>query len=368
MSDKELLFLSPYYYPCVTGGIEVFNHSLIKKLQEQYNVSLITLCESANIDKKLVLKQIEYIPMRIHWPYFVFKYVVRNRNKIGLIYFSHARGHWFYWLMIIFFKKIFNINYGFTMHGGGTNNKKSKFPFKSLCRNAAFITGVSKPILERTKKLVQTEVAFTPPLVPFNIIEPKNKYRNQWNINADDFVILYVGSLKSLKAVDSLIEALGHITIKKLKDKKVRVIIAGDGKLRESLEKRSRELKLDSIIDFLGNVPREKICELYNLADIYTICSEFEGTPIAMLEAFANDIPCVTSDGPGLIDLSENNKNTLLFETRNSDDYARKLDNLLSDVDLRNKLRKNAKRFYEEKYSYDKMIQIFSERISKYLL
>ena len=101
MSNKKtLLFLSPYCYPCVTGGIEVFNYNLIEKLSEIYTIHLVTLCKSLHFEKVIIHNRNDIIPLKISWPFFVIFNVLKYRKSIGLIYFSHARGHWFYWLMM----------------------------------------------------------------------------------------------------------------------------------------------------------------------------------------------------------------------------------------------------------------------------
>lgn len=364
-SKNSILFVTPYVYPCYMGGIEVFNYHLIDELKKYYSINVLTYCNDLKIKGVAVHKLKWRRFAKLNLALSILFFIIKNKNSIKLIYFGHSRSHWIYSLVFIIAKKLLSVKYGFTFHGGGLPNRKTKFPYKLLCKNAEFITGVSDRIVQENTKKSKRDIIYTPPLLPFDVISPKNIYRAKWKIDPTDVVLLYVGSLKPLKAVDSLIEALGVISIKRLQQHKLKVLIAGDGVSRKNLEKRVSELNLHDIVKFLGIVDRNSVNQLYNLANLYTICSEFEGLPISLLEAFANDLPCITSDATGLIDMSFNNKNSLLFKTRDFNDYANKLELLLNDIQLQDRLRKNAKIYYEKHFSYDILIRDFRKIIDK---
>ena len=65
----------------------------------------------------------------------------------------------------------------------------------------------------------------------------------------------------------------------------LRLMIAGDGPARLSLEKQAAALGITSSVDFVGWVPPEKIAELINLATIVVMPSHREGLPTVALEA-----------------------------------------------------------------------------------
>ena len=358
-NKKEILFIAPMLYPCVMGGIEVFNYHLIKELQKYYPIRVLTKCNEVSFEDATIFKLKSLKFSKLTLPLSILYFTIKNRKSIRFIYLSHSRNFWTYWIIFIIIKIFVNIKYGFTFHGGGLPNKKRKFPYKLFCKNAEFITGVSERIVEENSKKSNRTITHTPPLLPFDVISPRNKFREKWGIRPTDVVLIYIGSLKPLKAVDSLIEALGIISSKKIQQYKLKVLIAGDGIARKDLEKRTQELNLQDVVKFLGIVERENVNQLYNIADIYTICSEFEGLSISLLEAFANKVPCITSDGPGLIDVSLNNKNTLLFKTRDSVDYANKIELLLNDFQLQTKLKNSATKYYEKNFSYALLINNF---------
>ena len=282
-----------------------------------------------------------------------------------MIHVSYSRGYWSHWYIYVIIKKILGIKYIVTIHGGGLTKWKPNYPYLSFFKNSEVITGVSNRIIKEYENRSKRKLIFTPPLIPFRILSNKKELRKKWGLDPDQTVLLYVGSIKPLKAVDSLIEALSRLSKESINRNQLTIFIAGEGISKKSLELRVFELGLESNIFFLGNIERSKVPELYCIADLYTLCSEFEGLPISLLEAFANKLPCITSDAPGISEMSLNNQNSLMFKTRDSNDYAKKLDSLLNNKELRNKLGKNAYKFYHKNYSYHVLINSFKDIIDK---
>ena len=57
---------------------------------------------------------------------------------------------------------------------------------------------------------------------------------------------------------------------------------------------------LNDRVRFLVRFPRERMPELYRLADVFVLCSLKEMMPIAVLEATASGLPCVVNGHPVL--------------------------------------------------------------------
>ena len=76
-----------------------------------------------------------------------------------------------------------------------------------------------------------------------------------------------------------------------------RLLIAGEGEERDALMSLAAELGLESRVQFLGALDHPR--EFLHLIDIYVSASQYEGLPIAVIEAMAVGKPCVLSDVPG---------------------------------------------------------------------
>ena len=103
------------------------------------------------------------------------------------------------------------------------------------------------------------------------------------------FLFLFVGRLIEQKGADILLDAFAHVEDSYL-------LIAGAGIERPALEKRARELGVDSRILFLG--VRNDIPSLMKAADCLVLPSRWEGQGLVIPEAFAADLPVIIADFP----------------------------------------------------------------------
>ena len=90
-----------------------------------------------------------------------------------------------------------------------------------------------------------------------------------------------------------------------------RLIIAGDGPERTSLEELARDLNLENA-EFIGKVGHERMFELYDSTDIFLNGSEVDNQPLSLLEAFACGLPVVTTDAGGIPDMVVPEKTALV--------------------------------------------------------
>jgi glycosyltransferase involved in cell wall biosynthesis len=79
---------------------------------------------------------------------------------------------------------------------------------------------------------------------------------------------------------------------------RMRLAIAGDGRLRAANEALARDLGADDRIHFLGNLPHTRIKDFLRAADGFVQTSLFEGQSNSILEAMHEGLPIVCSDIP----------------------------------------------------------------------
>ena len=70
-------------------------------------------------------------------------------------------------------------------------------------------------------------------------------------------------------------------------------IFAGDGDLRQEVEKTAKDDGLSRKVVFLGNC--DDVARLYSAFDIFVLPSIYEGFPLAAIEAQANGLPIIAS-------------------------------------------------------------------------
>lgn len=150
-----------------------------------------------------------------------------------------------------------------------------------------------------------------------------------------DKTIVGVGRLHRQKNFPMLIKAFSLIA-DKYSDYKL--IIYGDGELREQLNELIMKLNLQNRVVLYGNTK-----DIYNKllnAEIFVLSSDFEGMPNALMEAMALGLPCISTDcSPGgAAELIDNYENGILVKIGDYKDLAAKIDEVLTDEKLKNKL------------------------------
>lgn len=80
----------------------------------------------------------------------------------------------------------------------------------------------------------------------------------------------------------------------------IRVLMAGSGPLRGSLERARREFGLNETVTFLGNVTQGELASLFNAADLTVLTSSSEGTPNVLLESIRCGTRFVATDVGGV--------------------------------------------------------------------
>lgn len=109
-----------------------------------------------------------------------------------------------------------------------------------------------------------------------------------------------VGTLALLEPVKDLSTFLRAAALLSAQRPQLRFVIAGEGSLRETLERESTALGLADAVAFVGYAPRDEV--LRRLA-VMVLTSVVENAPMALLEAMSAGIPIVASRTGGIPEL-----------------------------------------------------------------
>jgi len=164
-------------------------------------------------------------------------------------------------------------------------------------------------------------------------------------------LILSVSYLKKIKGIDLNLQAIA-----KLKGKYPDIIylIIGEGKERKQLEKLVKELNLQNMVIFIGEVSHCKAMQYMALCDILSLPSWNESFGVVYIEAMAHGKPVIGCQGEGIEDFVEHKKTGLLVKTRDVDSLVEALDFLLSHPDKAKEIGNRARRFVLKDYTWEK--------------
>ncbi len=163
-------------------------------------------------------------------------------------------------------------------------------------------------------------------------------------------ILLFVGGLDRghyFKGVDVLLHAFS-----KLNQNEYKLLIIGDGDLKEDYKKLSKQLKIDSNVLFLDDIKNDILPNYYNLADTLILPSINKGEAfgIVQIEAMASGIPVIVSNLPGVRKVLENEKTGFIFENKNTDDLTSKIEILFSSEEY-NRMKNNSRKRVLENFS-----------------
>lgn len=178
--------------------------------------------------------------------------------------------------------------------------------------------------------------------------------------------ILFVGGLDQahyFKGIDILIEA-----VSKLEERNWKLNIVGEGDLKKDYIEKTKKLKLENKINFLGNVTNTELPKKYQEADIFVLPSTNKGEAFGMvlLEALASGVPVIASNLAGVRGVFEDGKQGLICKPRNVDDLKEKLEKLINNKEAREKMSKEARKLAEEKYSWENVKEQLKNILNKY--
>jgi len=109
----------------------------------------------------------------------------------------------------------------------------------------------------------------------------KESAKHPWLVDKTAKVIVAVGRLTYQKGFDMLIDAFSKVS----SDDKTKLIIFGDGELKNDLFSQIKNLKLLDRVDLAGYTDNP-IAEIQQ-ADLFVLSSRFEGSPNALVEAMS---------------------------------------------------------------------------------
>jgi L-malate glycosyltransferase len=172
--------------------------------------------------------------------------------------------------------------------------------------------------------------SFPTSIVP-NIID-LSRFREEANFDASpkaDFPNIIV--TRNLEPIYDNATALRAFSIIRRTFPAAKLVLAGSGPERRTLEKLATGLGVADAVIFTGRVDNEGMAALYHSADIMINPSLVDNMPISVLEALASGVPVVSTDVGGVPYLVEHGKTALLVPVQDPEAMAHAILVLLND-------------------------------------
>lgn len=174
-----------------------------------------------------------------------------------------------------------------TLHTALGDGWRWLFPSVAALRHMDAVTAVSSDIGTTFARLLRRPVIEIPTGVDLDRFRPCPPRRQ-----SDTFTIGMVARLHPVKRHRDAIQAIRTVL---REGKHIRLLVAGEGPESEALRRLADGI---DAIEFVGAVPDPT--DIYQRIDAFLMCSQSEGTPLAMLEAMACGVPCLVTAVGGM--------------------------------------------------------------------
>lgn len=188
------------------------------------------------------------------------------------------------------------------------------------------------------------------------------RLRAELGIETGDIVVGTAGRLEQQKGLDLFIAAMPGI-LQRLP--RTRFVIVGGGSLEQSLKDQTKRLNVAHRTIFTGS--RFDAVDIVHLFDCFVSTSNFEGMPMALLEAMALAKPIVATAVGGVPEVVLDDYNGKLIQERNPRLVSDAVVHVVaSEARLKN-LASNSRRRYEEHFTARTMVRAYEQLYDRHV-
>ncbi len=241
---------------------------------------------------------------------------------------------------------------------------KSDFYHKFLYKNIDMIIAVTNLVKEQLEKFIpkdirpKIEISYIGANTPkFLSNEEKNSLKDSLNIK-DEFIVCIVGRVEEAKGQHIVLEAVEKLRKKNINTK---ALIIGHYMDERYFEELKSKYSNDIFTNFVSNPT-----DFMQIADCAVLATKKETFGLVLIEAMKCGICVLGSNSGGPLEIIDDEKTGLLFESMNSNDLCEKLTLLVNNSEFKNKLALSGKskanlffdsekQFEEIKYMLEKL-------------
>ena len=164
------------------------------------------------------------------------------------------------------------------------------------------------------------------------------RIRRELGFPEDAVVLGAVSVFRPVKRLDLWLQAAARVAGER---PRARFMLVGFGPLAGALRMQAEELGLGETMRFIG--PQLDVRPFLSAMDVGVMSSEYEGLPVAMLEAMCTGLPVVATRVGGVPEVVRHEREGLLVQSGDGEGLAAACMRLVDDPDLRVRLGRGAR-------------------------
>jgi 1,2-diacylglycerol 3-alpha-glucosyltransferase len=184
--------------------------------------------------------------------------------------------------------------------------------------------------------------------------------RADYGFTTNDILLIYTGRLGPEKNLDFLLRAFAGIT---QAVENVRLLLVGDGPLKEDLKELAKDLRITDSLQFTGLIPYDNMPGYLAMCDAFVTASVTEVHPLSVIEAMGAGLPVMGIHSPGVGDTVEDGL-TGFLSTADLAAFTAKLTRLCLQTQLRHKMGRAARKASNQ-YAIERTTQMMLEHYER---
>ena len=218
---------------------------------------------------------------------------------------------------------------------------KSDFYHKFLYKNIDMMIAVTNLVKEQLQKFIPKDIrpkietsyigANTPKLLSN---EEKNSLKKSFNI-ADEFIVCIVGRIEEAKGQHIVLEAVESLRKSGIK---IKTLVVGHYMDENYFNNLKNSYSNDIFTNFVSNPT-----DLMQISDCVVLATKKETFGLVLIEAMKCGVCVLGSNSGGPLEIIDDEKTGLLFESMNSDSLCEKLSLIIENEELKESLALNGK-------------------------
>ncbi len=192
--------------------------------------------------------------------------------------------------------------------------------------------------------------------------EDRNLWREREGIERDAIVFTCVGRLEPPKNPRLLLEAF-----RELNDSRAHLVLSGEGSLRKQLTTYAQTNNLRDRVHLIGK--QNNIPSVLAASDVFVLASNWEGNPLAVMEAMAAGLPVIATHVGGIPELVRSGDEGFLVPAGDRMGFAAAMKTLLDDSETRHSMGRAAQTRALREFKVERMVEgyanLYREMVKK---
>lgn len=278
-----------------------------------------------------------------------------SENKIRIVHSNDRRTSFFGWLA----SKILDVSYVYTARNEFFNQKiTGRFFGNNII---AISDGVRHNLInffgvEESK----IKIIYNGSDIKHSSLGAQNQVRHDFNLENTDRIISVIGRLSEQKGLKFLLRGSVNVLSEFAN---LKILLVGDGELRQELKSEVVKLNLERNVLFCGN--QEDVASFIDISEFTIIPSVWEGLGVSAIESMMLGKPVIASGVGGLPEVVENGETGLIVAPKDSSALSTAIKWLLGNPQITSEMGIKAKERAENKFSLEQMMEEYSRYFKK---